>query len=91
MFAVAPYLKLLAYKCIYSSEEGQVLCQKKSVAKAKMGLVQVLNTASVSPQNSSWYTLMCITSEVLKRLQKTTHASARPEISESFCVLQLNG
>lgn len=91
MFAVVPYLKLLAYKCIYSSKEGHVLCQKTSVAKAKMALVQVVNKASVSPQNSSWDTLIGLTTEMLKRLKKTTHAAARPEISESFCVLQLNG
>lgn len=91
MFAVVPYLKLLAYKCIYSSEEGHVLCQERFVAKAKMVLVQVLNTVSVSPQNSSWYTLMCFTTEMLKRLKKSTHAAARPEINESFYVLQLTG
>lgn len=81
MFAVVPHLKLLAYTCIYSSKEGHVLCQKKSVAMVKMPLFQVLNTTSVFPQNSSWYTLMSFTIELLKGLKKATHAAAGPEIS----------
>lgn len=54
---------------------------KEIVAKAKMALVHMLNTISVSPQNSSWYILTCFTAEMLRKLKKTTHAAAGPEIS----------
>lgn len=76
MFAMVPHLKLIAYKRICNSEVGHVLYQRKPVAKTRMPVVQVLNTATVSPQNSSWFIRMPLTVALSNRLEKPTPAAA---------------
>lgn len=68
-FTMVPPLKLISYKWICSSEVGQVFYQRNSVAKIRMSVFQALSTTTVSPQNSSWFTL---TFEPSNRLEKST-------------------
>jgi len=76
MFATVPHLKLIAHKWIYSSEAGRILYQRKSVAKTRMPVIQVLNTTTPSPQAYSWFIQMSLIPELSNRLKKSAPEEA---------------